>query len=368
MVLGDTPSRGRVNDSLAGRCVVVVGASAGIGRAVAVQAVRSGAHVALVARRQERLAETVVEAGGGIAVPGDVRDPSSCTEAIGRSAEMLQGIDVLCYCAGMAPLAMLADTDGAHWQAVFETNVIGANHAIRASLPYLHPSSLVMTLSSDTVVQPRTGLGAYGASKSALRTAMASWRAEHPDHRFCCVVVGPTAPTEFGDDFDGALLGPLLEDWTRRGLAQEQMLHTDDVAQVIVATMATLLRHPQVGMDEFVLRSPSAVVGTVSSIAASFTAVQRRIDERRGPFPCSVPSTLKGPMTMSDEQHYAGRLFPEPVDLGIAQPDRAVSSVAHGTRSISKARVVRARSGTRAPARPAIRRCRTSRSIRQPVA
>jgi len=261
-----------MNDSLAGRRVVVVGASAGIGRAVAVRAVRSGARVALVARRQARLAEVVAEAGGGVPVPGDVRDLPSCTAAIGRSGEVLQGIDVLCYCAGMAPLALLADTESAHWQAVFETNVIGANHAIRAALPYMESTSVVMALSSDTAVQPRTGLGAYGASKSALRTAMASWRAECPGHRFCCVVVGPTAPTEFGDDFDGSLLGPLLEDWTRRGLAQEQMLHTDDVAEVLVETMTTLLRHPQVGMDEFVLRSPSAVVGTAASITASFTS------------------------------------------------------------------------------------------------
>ena len=34
---------------------------------------------------------------------------------------------------------------------------------------------------------------------------------------------------------------------------------------------------------------------------------------------------------MSDEHTYAERMFPAPVDLGIAQPDRAVSSVTHGT-------------------------------------
>ncbi len=251
---------------------MVVGASAGIGRAVARRAVGAGATVALVARRADRLADVVAEAGGGVAVPGDVRDGASCAEAIVRSAESLQGIDALCYCAGMAPLAMLADTDPAHWQAVFETNVIGANNTIRASLPYLEPSSVVLALASETTVQPRVGLGAYGASKSALRTAMASWRAEHPGHRFCCVLVGPTAPTEFGDAFDGSLLGAVLEDWTRRGLAQEQMLHTDDVGQVLVDTVTTLLHHPEVGMDEFVLRSPSAVVGTTSSFATSFTA------------------------------------------------------------------------------------------------
>ena len=259
-----------MNDSLAGRRVVVVGASAGIGRAVAIWAVRSGAQVALVARRPERLADVVAEAGGGTAVPGDVRDAASCTEAIKSSAESLHGIDALCYSAGMAPLAMLADTDVAHWQAVFETNVIGAHHAIQASLPYLPPSSVVMALASETTLQPRVGLGAYGASKSALRSAMAAWRAEHPGHRFCCVLVGPTAPTEFGDDFDGRLLGAVLEDWARRGLAQEEMLHTDDVGQVLVDMMGMLLRHPQVGIEEFVLRSPSAVVGTATSIRSSF--------------------------------------------------------------------------------------------------
>src|SRR3984893_3661416 len=41
---------------------------------------------------------------------------------------------------------------------------------------------------------------------------------------------------------------------------------------------------------------------------------------------------MKGP-NMSDTHEYAERLFPEPVDLGIAQPDRPVSSVEHGTRA-----------------------------------
>ncbi len=267
-----------MNESLAGRRVVVVGASAGIGRAVAIRAVRAGAQVALVARRPDRLIDVVAEAGGGKAVPGDVRDAASCAEAIKSSAEWLQGIDALCYSAGMAPLAMLADTDVAHWHAVFETNVIGAHRAIQAALPYLPPSGVLMALASETTVQPRVGLGAYGASKSALRSALAAWRAEHPGHRFCCVLVGPTAPTEFGDDFDVPLLTAVLEDWARRGLAQEEMLHTDDVGQVLVDMMGMLLRHPQVGVDEFVLRSPSAVVGTATSITSSFV---HRVEEVR---------------------------------------------------------------------------------------
>ncbi|MGZ4784600.1 MAG: SDR family NAD(P)-dependent oxidoreductase, partial [Acidimicrobiales bacterium] len=58
--------------SLAGRRVLVVGASAGVGRAFAELAIRAGARVVLAARRAERLDEIVAAAGGGVAVAGDV--------------------------------------------------------------------------------------------------------------------------------------------------------------------------------------------------------------------------------------------------------------------------------------------------------
>jgi NADP-dependent 3-hydroxy acid dehydrogenase YdfG len=247
---------------LVGQRIVVVGASAGIGRAMAARVVRSGAKVTLVARRLDRLAEVAAEVGGGTPIQADVRDESNCIEAMRRSGEELGGIDVLCFCAGAAPLAMLVDTDDAAWRTVFETNVIGANHVIRAALPLLAPSAVIMALSSELTMQTRTGLGAYGASKAALRASLATWRLECPGRRFCCVTVGSTVPTEFGDAFNVDLLGPILDDWVRRGLVQEQMMSTDDVASVLVSTIATLLDHPDVGMEELVVRSPSAVAGT----------------------------------------------------------------------------------------------------------
>ncbi len=267
------------DDALEGRRLLVVGASAGIGRALAVRAVRAGAEVALVARRGDRLADAVAEAGGGTAVAVDVRHAAACDSGVARAAEAVGGLDAVCYCAGVAPLAMLADTDADAWRAALETNVVGANQVIRASLPYLAPTAVVVALSSEVTFQPRTGLGAYAASKAALRASLASWRAEVPDRRFCCVTVGATAPTEFGDGFDVPLLGALLEDWARRGLAQEQMLHTEDVVGVLAATLDALLRHPQVGVDELVLRSPSAVVGTAEAIASSFA--ERSAEDRR---------------------------------------------------------------------------------------
>ena len=69
--------------SLAGHRVLVVGASAGIGRATGVATARAGAHVALAARRLDLLRE-VVEQIGPVVFPVhcDVREPSACAEVV----------------------------------------------------------------------------------------------------------------------------------------------------------------------------------------------------------------------------------------------------------------------------------------------
>ena len=87
-------------DSLADRRVLVVGASAGIGRAFASQAIAGGAAVAVVGRRAERLAELVDGLPLAVAVAGDVRAPADCSRIVAEAIAALGGIDLLLYCAG----------------------------------------------------------------------------------------------------------------------------------------------------------------------------------------------------------------------------------------------------------------------------
>lgn len=239
--------------------MVVVGASASIGRALARAAIGQGAEVVVAARRSERLDELVEEAGGGTAVVVDVREDKSCESFMEVAGAVLGQIDVLCYTVGFAPLRMMAHTSAEDWGAVFSTNVAGANYVIRAALAHLAPHAVVMVLSSETVGRPRTALGAYGSSKAALEESLNAWRIEHPEFRFCCAAIGATMPTEFGDNFDRELLMWALEDWTSRGLSQEQFMHTDDLAEVLLDTIATLVDHPGIGLEHMVLRSPSRV-------------------------------------------------------------------------------------------------------------
>jgi len=251
--------------SLVGARVLVVGASAGVGRAFAVRAVAAGADVVLSARRPDRLAEAVEAAQGGTPVVADVRVEADCRSLVEQAVAHLGPIDLLFYAAGFAPLRALIETDSADWREVLETNVIGLQQVLAAAVPRMTPGGVAAVLSSETVGRPRSGLGAYGASKAALAESLRAWRLEHPEVRFSCLALGATQPTEFGDRFDPTLLGPVLDDWVRQGLIQESYMHTDEVAGLLADLLGSALEFRGVGIEDVVLRSPSPVIGARSA-------------------------------------------------------------------------------------------------------
>src|SRR5262249_11233268 len=121
---------------------VVVGASSGLGRCIGVGLSRKGARVALLARRLDRLEEAARQAGPGcLAIRCDVKDESSCREAIAEATAGLGGIDALVYATGVGPLARISEIDAATWRHVFDTNVTGAALVTAAALPELQASS-----------------------------------------------------------------------------------------------------------------------------------------------------------------------------------------------------------------------------------
>lgn len=251
--------------SLAGRRVLVVGASAGIGRAMAVGAIKEGARVLMAARRHDLLGEASAEAGGGHVVPADIRLAPDCDRLARAVRDRLGTIDVLVSCAGVAPLRMMAETTADDWHQVFDTNVVGTHRLLQACLPLFGHRAMVMCLSSESVRQPRTALGAYATSKAALERLIEGWRAEHPEIRFSRVTVGATFPTDFGADFEPALLTRALDDWSARGLAQADFMAPHEVADVLIGVIAAASRYPGIGLDDLTIRSPSPVVGTFSS-------------------------------------------------------------------------------------------------------
>ena len=144
---------------LDGRRVLVVGASAGIGRAFAVHAAAEGARVVAVARRADRLEELVTEMGEGTAVVADISEEDDCRRIADELRRDLGEVDLVLHAAAMAPLKRFADTTADDWRRVLATNVIGVHQVIDAVLPLLAPGAIVGVLSSETIGQPRSGLG-----------------------------------------------------------------------------------------------------------------------------------------------------------------------------------------------------------------
>ena len=144
---------------LVGRRIVVVGASAGIGRSFAELAIADGAQVIACARRADKLNELVVDAANGTALSIDISNVEDCARLADAASAALGSIDLVFHAAGSAPLKKMADMTADDWQFVMSVNVIGVHQVIAALLPVLEPGGIVSVLSSETVGQPARGWG-----------------------------------------------------------------------------------------------------------------------------------------------------------------------------------------------------------------
>ena len=222
---------------------VVVGASSGLGRCIAIGLAQRGAHVAMLARRRERLEAAAREAGpGSLAIECDVTDELSCRAAIDDAASGLGGIDALVYTPAIGPLARLVDTDAATWRRAFDTNVIGAALITAAAIPHLAATAgtaAYLSSVSASRTPPWPGLGAYIVSKAALDKLVEAWRTEHPGIGFTRLVVGDCAGgegdsrTEFIKDWDGGLAAELAPGWLERGYLSGSLIAVDELVSVV---------------------------------------------------------------------------------------------------------------------------------------
>jgi NAD(P)-dependent dehydrogenase (short-subunit alcohol dehydrogenase family) len=259
-----------MGETMKGVRVVVIGASAGIGRAVAQEAARRGARVVFSARRTEQLQSAIDEAGAGIAIAADVRDPASCVALVEQAVAELGAIDAILYASATSPLHRLPDATTETWDQVIETNVVGAHEVIRAALPHLAPNAVVAVMSSDSVGTPRPGLVPYASSKAALEELLRGWRYERPEVRWTCITVGPTVPTEFGITFDPELMMEMFAEWSKLGMVDSSLMATTDVADVIVGMLALLAANPTVNCDHVVLRPAGGTADGTDQRQAAF--------------------------------------------------------------------------------------------------
>ncbi|MFC7674848.1 SDR family oxidoreductase [Mycolicibacterium sp. GCM10028919] len=229
----------------AGLRLLVVGASSGIGHAVATSAASLGAKVAVAARRMDLLNE-LASAIGGFAFELDVADSASIGPVVDAAAEALGGLDAVVFTSTVIPFAHIEDTDVVTWMHAFSVNTVGANNVLRAALPHLSEDGVVLVASNNDVGRPRAGVAAYGASKAALDEILLAWRNEHPELSIVRVGIGPTQDTEILRGADRELLSQLMKSWVEHGQLPEQMSQLQDVANTLVSLVMAAVANPSV--------------------------------------------------------------------------------------------------------------------------
>ena len=168
--------------SIAGRAVVVTGATRGIGKGIARVFADNGARVLIAGRDQEAASGTVAELTAGGAevsyVLADVSLRAGCQRIAETAADRLGGVDVLCANAGIFPDKRLADLTDEDLDTVLGTNLRGCILSVQACLPALRQSAHGRVILTSSITGPITGFPGwshYGASKAGqlgfMRTA-----------------------------------------------------------------------------------------------------------------------------------------------------------------------------------------------------
>lgn len=164
---------------LAGKRVLITGASTGIGAALARAFAAQGAHIAVHYNSSEEpakaVAKAIADAGGtAVLVKGDVSDPDVTRRIVGEAAEKLGGLHGLINNAGlMLGRVPLADYTDAHFNAVVDLNSRSVVVATQAAVPHLKASGGGFVINTTSVAARNGGGGGavlYAAAKGFVST------------------------------------------------------------------------------------------------------------------------------------------------------------------------------------------------------
>lgn len=150
--------------SLAGKVVVISGATSGIGLTTATQMVDEGAKVVLNARDGEKLARLQKELGAANAVyvAGDISSPTVAKEIAAKAISAFSTIDIVIPCAGIGFYGSILDWSDEEIDRMIRTNFDGTVHLVRATVP-----TLIAKTDGDIIIVSSVA-GFYGAAKEAV--------------------------------------------------------------------------------------------------------------------------------------------------------------------------------------------------------
>jgi NADP-dependent 3-hydroxy acid dehydrogenase YdfG len=186
-------------EGIAGKVVVITGASSGLREATARYLSERGAAVVLGARRTDRieaLAEELTRQGGkAISRTTDVTDAAQVKTLVDVAMEEFGRIDVMLNNAGLMPHAPLERLKIEDWDRTIDVNIKGVLYGIAAALPYMQrqKSGHIINVSSVAGHKVRPGGAVYSATKTAVRVLSEGLRQEVKPWNIRTTVISPGA-------------------------------------------------------------------------------------------------------------------------------------------------------------------------------
>lgn len=234
-----------------GRVVLLTGASAGIGMALARELARQkkASAIALTARRSDRLEQLAAELKtlqpgiDVLTIAADLADPATPGRLVAETMDRFGGLDVLINNAGLGLPTLFADSEPDHLARQLDVNFTRPLMLTRLCLPSLiERQGMIINIGSAITCVANSALGAYGATKAGLAYWNDALRRELYSKRVtvCLVEPGPIK-TEFMDALTSLVpsekqVHPILDN-----TAPWMTADVEDVARRV----ARLLDHPR---------------------------------------------------------------------------------------------------------------------------
>ncbi|MBB3001673.1 MAG: SDR family oxidoreductase [Paraburkholderia tropica] len=186
-----------MSDNIAGKVIVITGASSGLGEAAVRRLAAAGAKLVLGARRVDRLVALAAELGlpENAAVETDVTDASQVQALVDHAVATHGRIDVLINNAGLMPHSPLERGKIADWDRMIDVNIKGVLYGIAAALPPMtrQKSGHIINVSSVAGHKVGKNNAVYCATKTAVRVLSEGLRQEVKPHNIRTTIISPGA-------------------------------------------------------------------------------------------------------------------------------------------------------------------------------
>lgn len=227
-----------------GKCVVVTGASSGIGEALAREYASLGAKVMLGARQEDKLRGIVdeIRAAGGTAEYSvvDVVKVEECEAMMQRAVECFGGIDVLICNAGLSMRALFDDVELEVLHRLMDVNFWGTVNCCKYALPHLQLSrGSIVGVSSVAGLHGLPARTGYSASKYAMTGFLETLRIENMKKGVHVMIACP------GFTASNVRFSALTADGKSQGETprdEASMMSAEQVAQIIIKGVASRKR------------------------------------------------------------------------------------------------------------------------------